>query len=408
MKRSLCYACALALLLVACTLPAPVMAPGPAVTQAFPAGTFDLRTYQGTMAGVSVPKTLAYTFLDDGTYAVTGNGFAMGSGKATVTGNQVSLKGTFLDGTCTEEGRYSWSFDGTQLALTVVQDPCADRQAGFATAITKHVAAPAAPVAITKLPDLGTTKSLTILPLDEVKAVGNLKTEERAVSYLVKTDNATVLLDMGANSKNESPSPLESNMQQLGVKLSDIDTIVISHEHYDHAGGWARQFNGTFSMGNQQVDLNGKRVFVPRPMTYPGITPVVADHPMAIAKGVATIGTLPMTPPGFGPEQVLAVNVEGKGIVLITGCGHPTVPKIVERAKMLFDQPIVGIVGGLHYPEKDATLLQSRADYIKSLSLQLVAVSAHDSSPEAIAAIQQAVPAAAKDIKVGQPIVFGQ
>jgi len=34
--------------------------------------------------------------------------------------------------------------------------------------------------------------------------------------------------------------------------------------------------------------------------------------------------------------------------VLITGCGHSTIQRIVERAEMLFDEPIYGIVGGLH------------------------------------------------------------
>jgi 7,8-dihydropterin-6-yl-methyl-4-(beta-D-ribofuranosyl)aminobenzene 5'-phosphate synthase len=110
---------------------------------------------------------------------------------------------------------------------------------------------------------------LTIMPLDEVKALGALKTEERAVSYLVKTGEATILMDVGANSNNEDPSPLQANMQQLGVKLSDIGVRVITHEHYDHTGGLKWQFNGTFSLGNQQVDLSGKSVFVPRPMTIP-------------------------------------------------------------------------------------------------------------------------------------------
>ena len=53
---------------------------------------------------------------------------------------------------------------------------------------------------------------------------------------------------------------------------------------------------------------------------------------------------------GWTPEQSLAIHVEGKGIVLIIGCGHPTLQRIVERAEMLFDEPIYGIIGGLHYP----------------------------------------------------------
>jgi 7,8-dihydropterin-6-yl-methyl-4-(beta-D-ribofuranosyl)aminobenzene 5'-phosphate synthase len=412
MKRYLCCVCAMTLLLVACTAPpAPLTAPAPPTAPAaalvFPSGTFDLKPYEGVFLGAQVPKKLAYTFQDDGTYTVTGNGFAMGSGTATVNGNQISLEGKFLDGTCPEAGQYSWSFDGTSLNFNAIQDPCADRKAGFAAAMTRRAETAAASVAITKLQNLGTTKSLTILPLDEVAGRDSFKTEQRAVSYLIKTDAATILFDVGANSKNEDPSPLLANMEQLGVKLSDIDAIAISHEHFDHTGGFKWQFTDTFSLGNQQVDLGNKRVYVPKPMTYPGLTPTVVNQPVAIAPGVASIGTLPMTPPGFGNEQVLAVNVEGKGIVLITGCGHPTVPKIVERAKMVFDEPIVGLVGGLHYPEKDSKLLQPRVDYIKGLNLQLVAVSPHDSSQEAIAAIQQVTPAAFEPIQVGQPIAFG-
>lgn len=43
---------------------------------------------------------------------------------------------------------------------------------------------------------------------------------------------------------------------------------------------------------------------------------------------------------GYVLEQSLAVNVEGKGIVLIIGYGHQTIEKIIERAQELFDEPI--------------------------------------------------------------------
>ena len=40
-------------------------------------------------------------------------------------------------------------------------------------------------------------------------------------------------------------------------------------------------------------------------------------------------------------------------MVVIIGCGHPTLQRIVERAEMLFDEPLYGVVGGLHYPVTD-------------------------------------------------------
>jgi len=70
-------------------------------------------------------------------------------------------------------------------------------------------------------------------------------------------------------------------------------------------------------------------------MTYPGLKPICTENPTIIGKGVATIGTIPsqLFLFGFTHEQALAVNVEGKGIVLIVGCGHQTLPKILKRAR---------------------------------------------------------------------------
>ena len=72
-------------------------------------------------------------------------------------------------------------------------------------------------------------------------------------------------------------------MRQLGIKLADVDTILISHNHTDHVGGQIFAMTRTFSLDYKQVDLKGKRVYVPIPMTYPGIEPVVVRAPTVIA-----------------------------------------------------------------------------------------------------------------------------
>ena len=50
------------------------------------------------------------------------------------------------------------------------------------------------------------------------------------------------------------------NIKYLGVTIDSIDTIVISHNHRDHTGGkkWSDQM--TFSLGNEQIDLNVNNV----------------------------------------------------------------------------------------------------------------------------------------------------
>ena len=74
-----------------------------------------------------------------------------------------------------------------------------------------------------------------------------------------------------------------------------------------------------------------------------------------IVDGVALTGTIPghLFLLGSVEEQALAVNVQGKGIVLIVGCGHQTLSKLLHWVEQVFDEPLYGIIGGLHYPVTD-------------------------------------------------------
>lgn len=87
------------------------------------------------------------------------------------------------------------------------------------------------------LRDLGTTKKLTLLPLLDWHAARPDLETDAGVSYLVETDDITVLFDTGNNTRDSDPAPLENNMETLGVSIDDINAVVISHAHFDHTGG---------------------------------------------------------------------------------------------------------------------------------------------------------------------------
>lgn len=259
--------------------------------------------------------------------------------------------------------------------------------------------------------EIGVTKSLTILPLFDKAVVRDTLQAGKGVSYLVKTDQTTILLDMGNNREQISPSPVEHNMQQLGITLDEVDLVVIIHTHTDHLGGFNWWQKGTFALGNTQSDLTSKTAYVPEPLTYPGIKPIVADKPMKLAEGVATMGTisfvdvfpLSLLQPRR-TEQTLAVNVEGYGVVLISGCGHTTLQKMVTRAEQLFEVPVAGVVGGLHYTDKDAAALQTEINFLREREPRLVAVSPHDSGSVARQTFHNAFPEAYQVVEVGQEI----
>jgi 7,8-dihydropterin-6-yl-methyl-4-(beta-D-ribofuranosyl)aminobenzene 5'-phosphate synthase len=282
-----------------------------------------------------------------------------------------------------------------------------------------------------KLEDVGTVKRFTVLPLIDWYTAREGLVGEPGVSYLVRADDITILFDVGFNQRGEHPSPLLRNMAALGVEAADVDALVISHAHSDHLGGTSHQMHKSFALSSQPVDLKGIPAYVPEPLSNPSAQVTVVDGPRVIAPGVASMGTIPRQLFFFGwtPEQSLAVNVEGKGIVLVIGCGHSTLQRILDRAEMLFDEPIYGVVGGLHYPVTASRELilglpaqqflgtgkwpwkpVNRADVESAIAClqrrrpQLVALSPHDSCDWSLETFRQAFGEAYKDLLVGREI----
>jgi metal-dependent hydrolase (beta-lactamase superfamily II) len=282
-----------------------------------------------------------------------------------------------------------------------------------------------------KISDMGSVGRVTVTPLIDFHAASpDLKTEA-GVSYLIEADSVKILFDVGYNAKREDPSPLIHNMGKLGVAMADIDIIVISHNHFDHVGGKEWMDGSTFSPGNEQSDLGAKRIYTPIDMAYPGQKPITTREPKVLDCGIATIGAIGAELIiGKTYEQSLAINIAGKGILLIVGCSHQTLPKIVKRTQDLFAEPIYGIIGGLHFPLPEGRLkfagglidaqrlgsgngpmdplseedVNADIRMLKNLGIRLIGVGGHDSSDEIIELFKREFGEAHRYIKVGLPI----
>jgi len=292
-------------------------------------------------------------------------------------------------------------------------------------------------ITIERLSPFGTVNNLSILPLVDFYTDDPYLKTEPGVSYLIRADDTTILMDTGFNAKKEHPSPLLHNMQKLGVSPSEIDMIFISHAHLDHLGGMHEQKTKSFSLSKGPVALSEIPVYTPEPLVpsefNPGPKSRIIDTPMVIKKGIASTGPIPrfLFLMGRTLEHALAINVEGKGIVFIIGCGHQTIERIIERGKSLFKEPIYGIIGGLHFPVNGGrinigplniqkivgtdqppwkAISESDVDHAINAIKQntragLVSISAHDSSDWAIERFKTAFADRYTELKVGKEIV---
>ena len=165
-----------------------------------------------------------------------------------------------------------------------------------------------------------------------------------------------ILFDTGDSGKK-----LIYNMKRLDIVPETIDKVVISHNHWDHTGGLEE-----FSKLN-----NNAKVFHPK--SFSKLTEISLRVHSTGALGTSI------------KEQSLVVNTE-KGNLIITGCAHPGLTKIIEKAKQLGE--IYAVLGGFH-------------DFSKLEKLQGIKLIAPCHCTQHIQQIRQSYPVGFKEIRAG-------
>jgi 7,8-dihydropterin-6-yl-methyl-4-(beta-D-ribofuranosyl)aminobenzene 5'-phosphate synthase len=280
-----------------------------------------------------------------------------------------------------------------------------------------------------RLDSIGEVDELSIVPVVERLASSDALQGEPGVSYLVRAGTSRLLFDTGLNARGVARPALVHNADALRVHLHDLDAVVISHVHADHVGGPRTQFRKTFAFSAEPLEPRGIPAYVPTDMRHDRADVVITRTPTVIAPGVAVLPPLPANMFWLGPlaEQVVVINVRGFGLVLVSGCGHPRIERMLAATERVLDLPIKAVVGGLHLPVHpfgtpllvQGTLgnpnwpwkplgeadVATAVEEIAARGPRFVALSSHDSTPWTYDAFSRAFGDRYRTLHVGDELV---
>lgn len=186
---------------------------------------------------------------------------------------------------------------------------------------------------------------------------------------LVEIGDRRILFDTGNDGEH-----LAANARRLGVSLAGIDTIVVSHRHGDHTDGLRRiaalnpgapiyvPADENFGGATPPAFFTNADPSLPSPMRYfdgavpervphgtswDGANLVIVPAARAIAPGIALVANLSPGPLFTETPEISLVLETAGGRVLVVGCSHPGIERILESADARA-RPVRLLVGGLH------------------------------------------------------------
>lgn len=219
---------------------------------------------------------------------------------------------------------------------------------------------------------------------------------EWGYAALVEVDGRRILFDTGAE-----PDTVAFNARALGIDLSDVEEVVISHNHWDHVGGLVQLRQSLMARNPKALSVVhvGAGAFLqaegqtPRRdfrTPYEALGGRVVEHagPVELAPGVWLTGPVPRRFPEMNYGKSLRVLRDGRvepdtvpedsslvirtdeGLVVLTGCGHAGAVNIVTAARAIAGpMPIAALIGGLHLFTATRPTVDWTADQLKAVGV---------------------------------------
>lgn len=246
--------------------------------------------------------------------------------------------------------------------------------------------------------DLTQVSNLKITTLSTMLA--NRGIGEWGYAALVEVDGRKILFDTGYR-----PETVLQNAEELGIDLSEVEEVFISHNHGDHTGGLLRlreemkkknpkaftQIHvgeGIFSQrvngGNRMQEMRSKleadgvkfTVYKRQHELFPGVWitgPIARIHEERNWGRSGQIQTSEgMVEDNIPEDQSLVINTRN-GFVLIAGCGHAGIINTMEHIKTNIENgKIYAAIGGFHLVNASDEHLKWTADKLQEFGLEKI------------------------------------
>lgn len=242
------------------------------------------------------------------------------------------------------------------------------------------------------------TMGTRITTLSENTAGGGDFFGEWGLSILVETDEVRVLVDTGKGCS------MAYNADTLGIDLSKIDKVVLSHGHFDHTGGlhqllrrmrkrvdviahpdvWQSKYSRREGNTDRYIGIPFQR----EELESEGAVFQLTSQPFQIAQGVMTTGEISMindfeqidsglfvkegtwTPDKVMDDQALIVKT-GQGLAVILGCAHRGIINTLYHARQITGIPIIHmVIGGAHLLRASEDRLRQTIAALKEFGVQ--------------------------------------
>jgi 7,8-dihydropterin-6-yl-methyl-4-(beta-D-ribofuranosyl)aminobenzene 5'-phosphate synthase len=262
------------------------------------------------------------------------------------------------------------------------------------------------------------------------KKIIELPFAEHGFSMLVRVfsdgDDYSILFDTGMSSLGA-----KINADRMGLDISEIECIVLSHGHYDHFGGLLSILN---SIGKRclPVIVHDHMFRIRRVMNQNGtfreypLFPNIEDNPygeyvkserahLVADNRILVMGEIPRktdfevglprhqsfvendwkADPWILDDRAIIVHLEGKGLLVISGCAHAGIINTVLNARDITGiKKIHAIIGGFHLVGRNCEpRIEATLDHLISLNPDIL-VPSHCTGWKGISRIAYAMPQA--------------